>query len=65
MPTPPTLELTRHYHTLSEREVDEVVQAVADLIVTFLTGRRDPEQSAKRRQARTRERHVAQQPKSR
>ncbi len=56
-------DATRHYHTLSEQETDEVVEAVADLIVTFLTGRRDPEQSAKRRQARTRER--LQQPKSR
>ena len=42
MPTPATLELTRHYDTLSEQETDEVVEAVADLMVNFLKGRRDP-----------------------
>lgn len=41
MPAPATPELKRHYHKLSEKETDEVVEAVADLIVNFLKGRRD------------------------
>ena len=52
MSTPPTIELKRHYHTLSEKETTEVVEAVADLIVTFLKGKHDPEQPANRRQER-------------
>jgi len=52
VPTPRTIQLKRHYHTLSEKETNEVVEAVADLIVTFLKGKRDPEQSANRRQER-------------
>lgn len=65
MPTPRTIELKRHFHTLSEKETDEVVDVVADLIVNFLNGKRDPEQSAKRRQERTHERNDAQQSESR
>ena len=42
MPAPPTMELTRHFHTLSEQETNEVVEDVADLIVNFLRGRREP-----------------------
>ena len=42
MPTPPTIECTRHVRRLSEQETDELVEAVADLIVHVLTGRRDP-----------------------
>ena len=35
-------ELTRHYRELSETETNEVVEAVADLIVNFLTRQSDP-----------------------
>ncbi len=52
MPRSPTIELKRHYHTLSEKETTEVVEAVADLIVTFLKRKRDPEQPPNRRQER-------------
>lgn len=65
MPAPRTIELKRHLHTLSEKETDEVVDVVADLIVNFLKGKRDPEQSAKRRQERDHERNDAQHPESR
>lgn len=65
MPTPPPIELKRHFHTLSEKETDEVVDVVADLIVNFLKAKREPEQSAKRRQERTHERNDAQQTESR
>lgn len=47
-----SIEWKRHYHTLSEQETDEVVEAVADLIVNFLKGKRDPQRSPKRRQER-------------
>lgn len=42
MTAPVTPELKRHYHTLSEKETGAVVEAVADLIVNYLEGRRDP-----------------------
>ncbi len=42
MPTPPTIEFKRHVHRLSEQETDELVEAVADLIVNFLKTQRDP-----------------------
>ena len=42
MPTPSTIGWTRHFHRLSEQETDELVEAVADLIVHVLMGRRDP-----------------------
>lgn len=64
MPTPP-IELKRHFHTLSEKETDEVVDVVADLIVNFLKAKRDPEQSAKTEQERTHERNAAHQPEAR
>lgn len=41
------IDLKRHYGELSPREIDEVVEAVADLIVDFLKKRRDPVQSDK------------------
>jgi hypothetical protein len=62
---PPPIELKRHFHTLSEKETDEVVDVVADLIVNFLKAKREPEQSAKRGQERDHERNVAQQSESR
>ena len=55
MPTPATPELKRHFHTLSEKETDEVVDAVADLIVNFLQRRRDSAPSVEQGQARERE----------
>ncbi len=61
MPAPPPIELTRHYHELSETETDEVVEAVADLIVNFLKGSADPKRSGERNH----DRHVAQQAESR
>ena len=65
MPATPPIELKRHFHTLSEKETDEVVDVVADLIVNFLKAKRDPEQSARRGQERDHERNAAQQPESR
>lgn len=57
---PPTsIERKRHYHTLSERETDNVVDAVADLIVNYLKDNRDPEPSPKRRQEQGHERDAA------
>lgn len=57
---PPTsIERKRHYHTLSERETDNVVDAVADLIVNYLKDNRDPEPSPKRRQEQGHERNAA------
>ena len=50
MPALPTIELKRHFHTLSEKETDEVVEIVADLVVNYLKAKRDPEPSAHRRQ---------------
>ncbi len=48
---PPTsIERKRHYRKLSERETNDVVDAVADLIVNFLKGSRDPQRPPKRRQ---------------
>ena len=65
MPATPPIELKRHFHTLSEKETDEVVDVVADLIVNFLKAKRDPEPSAKRGQERDHERSAAQQPEPR
>lgn len=57
---PPTsIESKRHYHTLSEQETDEVIVAVADLIVNFLKRSRDPERSPKRKQEPGHERAAA------
>jgi dihydroneopterin aldolase len=39
VPTPAPLEIKRHYSELSEKETADVVETVADLIVTFLKGR--------------------------
>ncbi|MBI2192063.1 MAG: hypothetical protein HYU36_08770 [Planctomycetes bacterium] len=64
MPSPP-IELKRHFHTLSEKETDEVVDVVADLIVNFLKAKRGPEQSARGEQERTHERNAAQQSEAR
>ena len=55
MSAPATPELTRHFHTLSEKETDEVVETVADLIVRFLQTRRDSAPSVEQRPAHERE----------
>jgi dihydroneopterin aldolase len=39
VPTPAPLEIKRHYSELSEKETADVVETVADLIVTFLKER--------------------------
>lgn len=39
MPNAPSIEMKRHYRQLSEKEVDGVVDVVADLIVSFLKTR--------------------------
>ncbi len=39
MSAPSTLELKRHFHTLPEGEIDEVIDLVAGLIVSFLKTR--------------------------
>ena len=39
MPTPAQLQIKRHYSELSEKETADVVETVADLIVTFFKGR--------------------------
>lgn len=62
---PASIEWKRHYHTLSEQETDGVVDAVADLIVNFLKGSRDPERSPKRKRERGHEPDVALQHESR
>ena len=55
MPAPPTIEFTRHFHTLSEKETGDVVEAVADLIVNFFQRRRDSAPSVEQRQTHERE----------
>lgn len=56
MPTPQPIELKRHYHTLSEKETQGVVEAVAELIVTYLKGRRQVAQPQEAMQEQTHER---------
>lgn len=41
MATTTPIKLTRHYRQLSEEETSALVEAVADLIVTFLKGSRE------------------------
>jgi len=40
MTTPPAIEFKRHYRRLSEKQTDELVGAVADLIVNFIKSRK-------------------------
>ena len=40
MRTPPAMEFKRHYRRLSEKQTDELVGAVADLIVNFIKSRK-------------------------
>ena len=47
MPVPVTIELRRHYGKLSSKETDEVVEAVAGLMLEFLKQRPVDEQENK------------------
>ncbi|RLI90173.1 MAG: hypothetical protein DRO89_06300 [Candidatus Altiarchaeales archaeon] len=40
MRTPPVMEFKRHYRKLSEKQTDELVGAVVDLIVNFIKSRK-------------------------
>jgi len=57
MPTPAQLKIKRHYSELSEKETDEVVETVADLIVTFLDGRQRPPRRTEVKQEQPHERN--------
>ena len=65
MPPTTPIELKRHYRELSEKETDEVVEAVADLMVNFLEGKRDSARGAEGSQERTHERDLKRQADSR
>jgi len=39
--TTPSIEITRHYKTLSEKETDDLVGTVADMLVTFIKNRKN------------------------
>ena len=41
MTTTPPIQITRHYEALSERETDQLVGTVADMLVTFIKTRKD------------------------
>ena len=41
MTTTPSIEIKRHYEALSEKETDELVGTVADMLVTFIKNRKD------------------------
>ena len=41
MTTTPSIQIKRHYEALSERETDELVGTVADMLVTFIKTRKD------------------------
>lgn len=43
--TAPSLDITRHSEKLSPEKTDEVVKAVADLIVDYLSGKEAHERS--------------------
>jgi len=45
-----SIEVKRHYREMSPKEVDELVGAIADLIVDFIKKRREPVQPDKPRQ---------------
>ncbi|MCL5884377.1 MAG: hypothetical protein M1377_03355 [Deltaproteobacteria bacterium] len=45
-----SIELKRHYRQLPMEEIDELVSAVADLVVDFLKKRHDPVQPDKSKQ---------------
>ncbi len=41
MTTTPSIQITRHYEALSERETDELVGTVADMLVNFIKSRKE------------------------
>lgn len=49
-----SMELKRHYAQLSEKETEELIVSVADLIVDFLKGNKESAQSASAGVATTR-----------
>ena len=51
MTTTPPIQIMRHYEALSERETDELVGTVADMLVTFIKNRKNEQ----RRPGRTTE----------
>lgn len=51
-----SIELKRHFSELSSEETDEVVGAVADLIVRFLKGKRGTDVGVERERGQTSER---------
>lgn len=51
MTTTPPIQITRHYEALSERETNQLVGTVADMLVTFIKNRKDEQ----RRPGRTTE----------
>ena len=57
MPTPVPLQIKRHYSELSEKETADVVEIVADLIVTFLQGRQKSASRAEVKQGQPHERN--------
>lgn len=46
MTTTPSTQIKRHYGALSERETDEPVGTVADMLVTFIKDRKDERRQA-------------------
>lgn len=40
MTTTPPIQIKRHYEALSERDTDELVGTVADMLVTFIKNRK-------------------------
>ena len=54
MTTTPSIQIKRHYEALPEKETDEVVGTVADMLVTFIKNRKD-EHREKRPRCATKE----------
>jgi len=52
-----SIQLKRHYRELSPEEADEVVNAVADLVVNYLKGRRKESTQIETKQEVNRERN--------
>jgi hypothetical protein len=57
VPTPAPLQIKRHYSELSEKETADVVEIVADLVVTFLKGRQKSTSRAEVKQEQPHERN--------
>jgi len=51
--TTPSIQIERHYEALSERETDELVGTVADMLVTFIKNRKDERREKHPRRAVT------------